>query len=126
MHLKGFAKDIAVGTRVKQGQLIGFVGSTGAATGPHLDFRVFKKGVAIDPLSMIPEPADPISKKDMPEFEKIVKQYNSILDDVPITHARTIDRINISDMLSSDKYYENETKHLNPTGFIPDFCRMQK
>jgi murein DD-endopeptidase MepM/ murein hydrolase activator NlpD len=126
MHLKGFAKDIAVGTRVKQGQLIGFVGSTGAATGPHLDFRVYKKGVAIDPLSMIPEPADPISKKDMLEFEKIVKQYSSILDDVPITHARTIDRINISDMLSSDKYYENETKIFNPTSFIPDFCRMQK
>ncbi|MFI3315442.1 MAG: peptidoglycan DD-metalloendopeptidase family protein [Rikenellaceae bacterium] len=52
LHLKGYASGIAVGTRVKQGQIIGYVGSTGISTGPHLDFRITKSGVAIDPLKL--------------------------------------------------------------------------
>ena len=49
MHLSKFAKGIQPGKRVKQGDVIGYVGSTGLATGPHLDFRVYKNGTPINP-----------------------------------------------------------------------------
>ena len=75
MHLKGFAKGISVGTPVSQGQLIGYVGMTGTATGPHLDYRVFKNGTAIDPLRMDLPAVDPIKEDDMPEYLKAVSGY---------------------------------------------------
>lgn len=68
MHLKGFASGIANGVSVKQGQLIGYVGSTGLASGPHLDYRVFMNGKPIDPLSMKAPKIDPIAADLMPEF----------------------------------------------------------
>ena len=61
MHLSRFAKGIQVGSHVRQGQEIGYVGATGLATGPHLDFRVYKNGSPIDPLKMEAPPAKPIT-----------------------------------------------------------------
>ena len=75
MHLKGFAKGINQGTHVSQGQLIGYVGMTGSATGPHLDYRVFKNGTAIDPLRMDLPAVDPIKPEDMPQYLKSVSGY---------------------------------------------------
>ena len=75
MHLRGFAKGISVGTHVSQGQLIGYVGMTGTATGPHLDYRVFKNGTAIDPLRMDLPAVDPIKEDDMPEYLRAVSGY---------------------------------------------------
>lgn len=71
LHLKGFAKGIKVGSRVSQGQLIGYVGSTGSSTGPHLDFRIKKNGTPIDPLKMPQEPAEPIAEAHKARFEAI-------------------------------------------------------
>ncbi|MBR4841898.1 MAG: peptidoglycan DD-metalloendopeptidase family protein [Bacteroidaceae bacterium] len=68
MHLRGFASGINQGTHVSQGQLIGYVGSTGVSTGPHLDYRVFKNGTAIDPLRMDLPAVDPIALEDMPQY----------------------------------------------------------
>lgn len=80
LHLSGYAKGIANGSRVSQGQLIGYVGSTGASTGPHLDYRIWKNGTPIDPLKVPQEPAEPIAKENMAKFEalrdRIVAELN--------------------------------------------------
>ncbi len=75
MHLSRFAKGIKVGTRVSQGQLIGYVGATGTATGPHLDFRIWEKGRPIDPLSLNSPASEPLAKKYMEEFNALYDKY---------------------------------------------------
>lgn len=79
MHLQGFAKGISEGTNVSQGQIIGYVGSTGIATGPHLDFRVFKNGTPIDPLKMESPPATPVSKNLMPKYLQQIEPLKKAL-----------------------------------------------
>lgn len=69
LHLSGFAKGIRQGSRVTQGQLIGYVGSTGTSTGPHLDYRIWKNGKPINPLTVPQEAAEPISKENRALFE---------------------------------------------------------
>lgn len=71
LHLSKFAKGISQGTRVSQGQVIGYVGSTGTSTGPHLDYRIWKNGTNIDPLKVPQEPAEPIKQENMADFEHI-------------------------------------------------------
>jgi len=68
MHLKGFAKGIVVGKRVRQGEVIGYVGATGLATGPHLDFRVHQNGSPVDPLKVKAPPGKPIKEENMPHY----------------------------------------------------------
>jgi len=71
MHLSKFASGIKVGDFVTQSQVIGYVGSTGLATGPHLDFRVYKNGHPIDPLKMEAPPAEPVAKENIEVFNKV-------------------------------------------------------
>ena len=67
-HMSRFAKSVHKGAQVKQGQVIGYVGTTGYATGPHLDFRVKKHGSYINPLRMKSPPTNPVPSEDMARF----------------------------------------------------------
>lgn len=72
------------GERVTQGQVIGYVGSTGLATGPHVCFRFWKNGQQVDHLSEEFPTSEPLGEADMPSFKSIVNKYDSLLKD---THA---------------------------------------
>ena len=80
LHLKGFAKGIRKGSRVKQGELIGYVGSTGLSTGPHLDFRLWRNGTPIDPLKVPTEPAEPIREANRAAFETVRDRIKAELE----------------------------------------------
>lgn len=75
MHLSRFASGIRAGVRVSQGQLIGYVGATGTATGPHLDFRIWEKGRPIDPLSLNSPASEPLNKKYLDVFNDLWDKY---------------------------------------------------
>ena len=76
-HLQGFAPGLKQGDLVRQGQVIGFVGSTGLATGPHLDFRVAERGVWIDPLKRHGRPAEPVRPAMRDRFEAFMTEVHS-------------------------------------------------
>jgi len=79
-HLSGFAQGIVKNRRVRQGQLIGFVGSTGISTGPHLDYRVRKNKRYVNPLKMTVPASPPLKMENKNEFLKIVFERQMILD----------------------------------------------
>lgn len=80
MHLSKYASGIKAGAHVTQGQVIGYVGMTGTATGPHLDFRVYKNGTAINPLTMESPSADPIQEKNLPVLKEVFDNYKAEMD----------------------------------------------
>jgi murein DD-endopeptidase MepM/ murein hydrolase activator NlpD len=71
LHLSKFARDLRAGARVRQGDVVGFVGSTGLATAPHLDYRVQRNGRWIDPLALGGVPAEPLSRARLAEFQLV-------------------------------------------------------
>ena len=82
LHLSRYAKGLKVGQRVRQGEVIGYVGSTGRSTGPHLDFRVWKNGSAINPLKMDSPPAEPIKDGSRPAFMTAYSEYKASVDSI--------------------------------------------
>lgn len=73
LHLSGFGPGIRAGSRVSQGEVIGYVGATGTATGPHLDYRVVKNGTYLNPMTAFRGmPAgEPIAPERMAEFMRV-------------------------------------------------------
>ena len=80
MHLSKYAAGLKVGDRVHQGQVIGYVGATGTATGPHLDFRVWKNGTPINPLTMESPSGDPIKDEFRPALDSLCQLRAHVLD----------------------------------------------
>lgn len=80
LHMSRIATGIRAGTRVRQGETIGYVGSTGLATGPHLCYRFWKNGVQVDALRAELPASQPIRKDQMPSFEEVKRQLIERLD----------------------------------------------
>jgi murein DD-endopeptidase MepM/ murein hydrolase activator NlpD len=90
LHLSSFAKGVRAGARVEQNQVIGRVGSTGTATGPHLDYRLKRNGVFVNPLTVHRQqpPGEPIKGIHLAAFrdtrDGILRQLSTtILADAP-------------------------------------------
>jgi murein DD-endopeptidase MepM/ murein hydrolase activator NlpD len=74
LHLSRFAKGLRVGKRVQQKQVIGYVGSTGLATGTHLDFRLIRYGKPVNPLKQIFPPGPPVAEEHMEAYLERVEE----------------------------------------------------
>ncbi|MFC3607795.1 peptidoglycan DD-metalloendopeptidase family protein [Stutzerimonas tarimensis] len=72
-HMQGFAKGVRNGSAVKQGQIIGYIGTTGLSTGPHLHYEFQVDGQHVDPLSQKLPTADPIPKSEMQRFAQFTQ-----------------------------------------------------
>lgn len=80
LHLSRFGAGITTGAIVRQGDIIGYVGTSGLSTGPHLDFRFFKGGSPVDPLKVEAPPVEPVSETNRGKFEKSKTVVLSLLE----------------------------------------------
>jgi murein DD-endopeptidase MepM/ murein hydrolase activator NlpD len=82
LHMQKFASGIRPGTRVKHNQGIGYVGSTGLATGPHVCFRFWKNGKQVDHFRENLPPPQPMPAKDFPAYERVKAGVMPLLDEI--------------------------------------------
>jgi murein DD-endopeptidase MepM/ murein hydrolase activator NlpD len=80
LHLRAIVKGIEKGVKVREGQEIGIVGSSGESTGPHLDYRIKKDGKYINPLAFNPEPVSPLRAEFLEDFKKVAQNYLLLFD----------------------------------------------
>ncbi len=96
MHLSRYGTGVRSGARVIQGQIIGYVGSSGLSTGAHLDFRFYKSGKAVDPLKVKSPPVNPVNSNNMEPFLNSTNYWKTYLDSISYV---PIDSIVVSDSI---------------------------
>lgn len=84
LHMSKIAKDIKTGKYVKQGDVIGYVGSTGLATGPHLCFRFWKNGAQVDPFKQKLPPSKPVKEDLMDTYVEMMQPIKERLDAITV------------------------------------------
>ena len=89
LHLSRFAKGLRVGKRVAQKEVIAYVGSTGLATGPHLDFRLIRHGKPVNPLKQIFPPGPPVAAEYMDAYLERVKELAERMEPSSATRRAT-------------------------------------
>ena len=82
LHMSRIAAGIRAGVRVRQGETIGYVGSTGLASGPHLCYRFWRNGVQVDALRVELPPSQPVKKEFIPQFDVVKQQLMQRLDQI--------------------------------------------
>lgn len=88
-HMSRFAEGLGVGSRVRQGQVVGYVGSTGQSTGPHLHFEIKINGNLVDPLSVKLPKDNVLAAQYRDEFDQTIAQINDLMarDPAPVSVA---------------------------------------
>jgi len=84
LHLNGFASGIRQGTRVEQGQVIGYVGQTGLATGPHLCYRLYVNDRPVNSVNADLPASESLDEEYIPDLKRIVNRYKDLLEDLPL------------------------------------------
>ncbi|UKN00676.1 peptidoglycan DD-metalloendopeptidase family protein [Paracrocinitomix mangrovi] len=96
LHMSGFAPGIKKGVRVRQGQVIGYVGSTGLATGPHVCYRFWKNGKQVNHRAEKFPPSVPMPDSILPKYLEFIEPIKARLDSLPITpYVVESDSINV-------------------------------
>ncbi|MFZ1825855.1 MAG: M23 family metallopeptidase, partial [Chitinophagales bacterium] len=87
LHMSKFASGLSKGDRVTQGEVIGYVGSTGLATGPHLCYRFWKNGVQVDPFQEKIPPSFPVKAAMLDTYRAMAGKEMRILENTPVNLA---------------------------------------
>ena len=79
LHLRSFGPGIRSGARVKSGDIVGYVGSSGDSTGPHLDYRITRTGSYLNPVSAKFDPVEPLPQERLEDFKREIEKYRLLL-----------------------------------------------
>ncbi len=90
LHLSGFGRGVHKGAALKGGDIIGYVGTTGDSTGPHLDYRIYYHGSPVNPLGHKFKPADPLRKEFLEDYKKEVARLRAALQLPEILRTVTV------------------------------------
>lgn len=111
LHMSSIASGISPGVAVEQGQVIGYVGSTGLATGPHICYRFWKNGVQVDPYAEDLPKSPPIADSLLPDYLDFMEPVKVELDAIPYPDEEDISKEPVAALLSNSKRPSTSTRH---------------